>query len=108
MIFGIGRHLGADEGDELLLPQADRVPRRGDGRFEALIEAGFVAGAMGLQATLRRDDAPAGMRHGLGDRYPALGGRPRPGAGRSSRSAISSPFASRYFESDAPPTDEDV
>jgi hypothetical protein len=92
----------------MLIEEIDGVPSATHPLARFLVEAGFVAGAMGLQATLRRDDAPAGMRHGLGDRYPALGGRPRPGAGRSSRSAISSPFASRYFESDAPPTDEDV
>ena len=99
---------GIDAPRGMLIEEIDGVPSATHPLARFLVEAGFVAGAMGLQATLRRDDAPAGMRHGLGDRYPALGGRPRPGAGRSSRSAISSPFASRYFESDAPPTDEDV
>jgi ATP-dependent Lhr-like helicase len=99
---------GIDAPRGMLIEEIDAVPAAAHPLARYLIEAGFVAGAMGLQATLRRDDSPAGMRQSsAGDRYTTFG-RPRSGAGRSPRSAISSPFASRYFESDAPPSDEDV
>jgi hypothetical protein len=85
----------------MLIEEIDGLPPGEHPMRQALVGAGFVPGAMGLQATLR----------------PRAGGDARPSptardfaAGRR-RSTVSSPFASRYFDAendDHPDGDQDA
>jgi ATP-dependent Lhr-like helicase len=83
---------GADTPRGMLLEEIDGVPPSRHPMSAFLSEAGFVAGALGFQATYRRPQPPAAIRQ------PAV-------AGHHSKSSVSSPFASRYFEAD--PSDEE-
>jgi ATP-dependent Lhr-like helicase len=80
----------------MLIEEIDGAPPAGHPITTHLVEAGFIAGAMGLQA------APH-SRPISGARLPSPpGAQPRPAVGRHT---ISSPFARRYFDGDA--SDED-
>jgi hypothetical protein len=80
---------GGDAPRGMLLEEIDGGPPAQHPLAPLLVEAGFVSGAMGFQATLRNQPprpAPAASRQ------PA-------GASRHSQSSVSSPFARRVFES---------
>jgi ATP-dependent Lhr-like helicase len=81
---------GFDAPRGMLIEEIDGLPPAEHPIRQALVEAGFVAGAMGLQATLR-PTSPTGIRP------PATA---RDFARRPSRSTVSSPFASRYLAGD--------
>jgi hypothetical protein len=61
-----------------------------------LAEAGFIAGALGMQAILHRRQLEVASRE-LG-----VVNRQSPGARRASKSSVSSPFAARNFETGNP------
>src|SRR5262249_51881055 len=76
---------GTDRPRGMLLEEIDGIASARHTMSSYLTEAGFVAGALGLQATLRTHPVAAIGRH--------------PGvATRRSTSSVSSPFARRYFD----------
>jgi len=81
-------HDRAPSGDEaprgMLLEEIDGGPASAHALSPFLINAGFVAGALGMQSSARQ--------------RPIASVRTRPGPGRST---VSSPFARRYFDDDA-------
>jgi ATP-dependent Lhr-like helicase len=81
---------GTDAPRGMLLEEIDGAPPSRHPMSSFLAEAGFVAGALGFQATYR-DHQP---------RSPAL--QPEVGARRASTSTVSSPFSSRYYGTDQP------
>jgi len=83
---------GADSPRGMLIEEIDGVPPGEHPIRSVLIEAGFVPGAMGFQATLR--PRPAGAAR------PLPTARDFSAARRTSRSTVSSPFASRYFDAE--------
>jgi ATP-dependent Lhr-like helicase len=78
---------GGDSPRGMLLEEIDGAPPERHPLSTYLSQAGFVAGAMGFQATYRSHHPPPAARQ------PALAG-PHP------KSSVSSPFAARYFEPD--------
>jgi ATP-dependent Lhr-like helicase len=78
---------GGDAPRGMLLEEIDGVPPARHPLSTFLFDAGFVAGALGFQATYRSHQ-PAAIH-----RQPAAVGQPR-------KSSVSSPFATRYFEGD--------
>ncbi|MGE5245733.1 MAG: DEAD/DEAH box helicase [Betaproteobacteria bacterium] len=80
----------------LLLEEIDGLPATAHDFAKALIEAGFVAGALGLQPGARRGTA-APVDAGAPALASAAGAARRP-----SRSAASSPFSARYFVDEEP------
>ena len=85
-------HSGDDTPRGMLIEEIDGRPPGEHPIRLALVEAGFVAGALGLQATVRPRPA--------GEARPSPTARDFAAARRPSRSTISSPFASRYFDAD--------
>ena len=85
---------GVDSPRGMLLEEIDGLPPAEHPIRSALLDAGFVTGAMGLQATLR----PKAPSEG---RAPATA-RDFGATRRSSRSTVSSPFAARYFDDGDP------
>ena len=81
---------GFDAPRGMLIEEIDGLPPAEHPLRQALVDAGFVAGAMGLQATLRPRASSEGR--------PPATARDFAAARRASRSTVSSPFASRYFE----------
>jgi ATP-dependent helicase Lhr and Lhr-like helicase len=94
---------GGESPRGMLLEEIDGVPAA-EHPFAALLKrAGFIAGAMGMQATYASRASGVGSRESISSRESA---RPStvPGhtadARRPSRSAVSSPFSRRVFERD--------
>jgi ATP-dependent Lhr-like helicase len=87
---------GVESPRGMLIEEIDGAPPSGHPITAHLVEAGFVAGAMGLQA------APHG-RPISGARLPSPPGAQPQARGRPA--AVSSPFARRYFDADT--SDED-
>jgi ATP-dependent Lhr-like helicase len=75
---------GGDAPRGMLLEEIDGTPPSRHAMSTFLAEAGFVAGAMGFQATYRSQQSS------VSSRQPVV-------AGLHSKSSVSSPFASRYF-----------
>jgi hypothetical protein len=86
---------GAEAPRGMLIEEIDGVTPEQHPLAPFLIEAGFIRGALGLQATLRSHQPSVRG-------YPAEGGRQPASGRRPSTSLVSSPFSSRYFEPDAP------
>jgi len=82
---------GFDAPRGMLIEEVDGLPPAEHPMRPALIEAGFVTGAMGLQATLRVRTP---------SEVPPATARDFTTARRPSRSTVSSPFASRYLAGD--------
>jgi ATP-dependent Lhr-like helicase len=93
---------GFDAPRGMLLEEIDGTPPAQHPLAPFLGAAGFVNGAMGMQATLR-PKAAATTAAVEGDGAPSAS-TPRPGRFppiRRGRSTVSSPFARRYFDDDA-------
>ncbi len=80
----------ADAPRGMLIEEIDGVSPSLHPMAPFLAEAGFVAGALGMQATLGRPSPPPA--------HQAATGRPFIANRRPARSTISSPFARRYFD----------
>jgi ATP-dependent Lhr-like helicase len=85
---------GGDAPRGMLLEEIDGTPPSRHPMSQLLVEAGFVAGALGYQATYR-------------SQQPAVGTRQPVAAGHQLRSSVSSPFAARYFGPDAKDEESD-
>jgi hypothetical protein len=83
---------GGDVPAGMLIEEIDGAPSAVHPIAPLLLEAGFISGALGFQASLRSHQPP------MPSRQPIVMNRP-------SKSTVSSPFASRYFDSTA--TDEE-
>ena len=83
---------GIDAPRGMLIEEIDGGPPAAHPLGPYLAQAGFVSGALGVQATLRSHQPPAS--------------RPAPTFGRHSQSTVSSPFARRYLETEPPPDEE--
>jgi ATP-dependent Lhr-like helicase len=81
---------GGDAPRGMLIEEIDGTPPSRHPMSTFLAEAGFVAGALGFQATFRGHHPPVSSR------------QPELVASRPSKSSVSSPFASRYFEKEPP------
>jgi ATP-dependent Lhr-like helicase len=90
---------GFDAPRGMLIEEIDGLPPAEHPIRQALVEAGFIPGAMGLQATLRPKS--------LTEIRPPATARDFAAARRTSRSTISSPFASRYLAGDREGSAED-
>ncbi len=91
---------GFDAPRGMLIEEIDGLPPAEHPIRQALIDAGFVAGAMGLTATLRPKSPP--------ESRPPATARDFAAARRPSRSTVSSPFASRYLAGDREGDPDDV
>jgi hypothetical protein len=80
----------------MLIEEIDGAPPAGHPITTHLVEAGFVTGAMGLQAASH-------IRPISGARLPSPPAAHPPSGGR--HTTVSSPFARRYFDADT--SDED-
>ncbi len=87
---------GDDAPRGMLLEEIDGMPATAHELSRVLVEAGFLAGALGLQPAARRRTVDR-AESGVGARTAAV---------RPSRSSVSSPFASRVFRE--PPADEEA
>jgi ATP-dependent Lhr-like helicase len=81
---------GADAPRGMLLEEIDGLPPAEHPIRPALVDAGFVAGALGFQATLRPKAPP--------EPRPQTTARDFAAMRRGSRSTVSSPFSSRYYD----------
>jgi ATP-dependent Lhr-like helicase len=84
---------GIDAPRGMLIEEIDGGPPATHPLGPYLAQAGFIAGALGVQATLRSHQPPAS--------------RPVPAISRHSQSTVSSPFARRYLETEPPPADDE-
>jgi ATP-dependent Lhr-like helicase len=111
----------ADAPRGMLIEEIDGAPAVSHAMVRRFVDAGFVAGAMGLQADLRSRRALVASRESeppqsVADPEPeppvsATGSDARISGGRvsarrRSRSTISSPFSARYLKDDAPDESE--
>ncbi|HEY7291979.1 MAG TPA: DEAD/DEAH box helicase [Vicinamibacterales bacterium] len=90
---------GTDGPRGMLIEEIDGAPPQHHPMARFLARAGFVAGALGIQATFHRA-APIAQ---VPTPSSAPDARPRP---RPGRSTVSSPFARRYFDSDSTDPDD--
>jgi hypothetical protein len=102
---------GADGPRGMLLEEIDGVPPSTHAMAPWLVEAGFVSGALGLQATLARQAQGGQAQVGQtqvsqsqvgqseGDSRTSRTDR-RPSSYDKRRSVVSSPFGRRYFDED--------
>jgi hypothetical protein len=93
----------------MLIEEIDGAPATIHRMVRQFVDAGFVAGAMGLQADLRSRQSLVASRESELSQSAAGGGpealiseRAAVSARRRSRSTISSPFSARYLKNDAP------
>jgi ATP-dependent Lhr-like helicase len=84
---------GIDAPRGMLIEEIDGGPPATHPLGPYLAQAGFIAGALGVQATLRSHQPAAS--------------RPVPTISRHSQSTVSSPFARRYLETEPPPADDE-
>jgi ATP-dependent Lhr-like helicase len=84
---------GIDAPRGMLIEEIDGGPPATHPLGPYLAQAGFIAGALGVQATLRSHQPAAS--------------RPAPTISRHSQSTVSSPFARRYLETEPPPADDE-
>jgi ATP-dependent Lhr-like helicase len=96
---------GGDAPRGMLIEEIDGTPPFRHPLAPFLIEAGFLAGALGLQATFGTQRSPGGPASGIGAES-ARAAYPPIVAARRSRSPVSSPFARRYFDQNGARTEE--
>jgi ATP-dependent Lhr-like helicase len=85
---------GGDTPRGMLIAEIDGVPSAAHALAPYLAEAGFISGALGMQAILRSHQSSVVSRRSVtSHQSPA-------GRGRQTRSTVSSPFARRYFDKD--------
>ena len=78
---------GGESPRGMLIEEIDGVPPSAHPMARFLVEAGFISGALGLQARL-----------GGGSRQSPVVGHQSAVISRQSKSSVSSPFARRYFD----------
>jgi ATP-dependent Lhr-like helicase len=78
---------GGDSPRGMLIEEIDGVPPSAHPLAASLVDAGFIGGALGFQATARRRQ-PSGVPPPVASHA----------GSRQSQSSVSSPFARRYFE----------
>jgi ATP-dependent Lhr-like helicase len=83
----------------MLIEEIDGVPSAAHALAPYLAEAGFISGALGMQAILRSHQSSAGSRQSVTSHQPV---RHQSAAvrNRHMRSTVSSPFARQYLEVD--------
>jgi ATP-dependent helicase Lhr and Lhr-like helicase len=101
---------GGDAPRGMLIEEIDGVPPREHPLAPFLSAAGFVLGAMGMQANVRRElrshqSAVVSQQSAVGSHQSSVDSQPKSEISGQRRSTVSSPFASRYFEPEPP--DED-
>jgi ATP-dependent helicase Lhr and Lhr-like helicase len=103
----IERARSGDPPRGMLIEEIDGVTPSAHPLTPFLAHAGFIPGALGMQATFR-SRAPSFDRVDRPSLSSTADAAPNRAARRPSprRSLVSSPFASRYYESDEPPDDE--
>lgn len=82
---------GGESPRGMLIEEINGTPPALHPLSQFLAEAGFVAGALGYQATYSRQSPLIGRQSAVDSRQSSVGGR-------QSQSAVSSPFARRYYD----------